>query len=119
MDNCRHVGCYVTTRSWQLGRTSPAANEIEQHTLLAREQVRVPPPAGATLPVAARNRTAVIVAMTQAFTDYSERGGQRLASCFSDLLVRLRRPLFEQNCAHDVSRPLVVSRYSDASFPQG
>jgi aromatic-L-amino-acid decarboxylase len=64
-------------------RTSPAANEIERHTLawLARA-FGLPEDAVASFTTggAEANFSAVIVALTQAFPDYGERGLRHLAS---------------------------------------
>lgn len=58
-------------------RTSPAANEIERHTLAWLAcKFGFPPDASATFTTggAEGNLSAVIVALTRAFPDYSERG---------------------------------------------
>src|SRR5579872_6259089 len=64
-------------------RTSPAANEIERHTLgWLRCKFGLPPSAGATFTTggAEANLSAVIVALTRAFPEYGEHGLRHLAA---------------------------------------
>ena len=66
--------------SW---RTSPAANEIERHTLgWLRSKFGFPADAAATFATggAEANLSAVIVALTRAFPEYGERGLRSLAA---------------------------------------
>jgi glutamate/tyrosine decarboxylase-like PLP-dependent enzyme len=64
-------------------RTSPAANEIERHTLAwLAAKFGLPAHAGATFTSggAEANLSAVIVALTRAFPDYGERGLRSVAA---------------------------------------
>ena len=64
-------------------RTSPAANEIERHTLAwiaAKFGLPANASASFTSGGAEANLSAVIVALTRAFSDYGERGLQHLAA---------------------------------------
>lgn len=64
-------------------RTSPAANEIERHTLAwLAEQFGLPPETRATFTNggAEANMSAVVVALTRAFPEYGELGARSLPS---------------------------------------
>ena len=80
-------------------RTSPAANEIERHTLgWLRNKFGFPPGAHATFTNggAEANLSAVTVALTRAFPDYAERGLRRLAASPTIYLTRQAHHSFEK-----------------------